>query len=363
MASKLSPATPRPKLQRGSGLEGERVSPATKTGANMLGDNSPKATRSPRTLSTEKKTPVSRGAELHQVQEELAKTKEQLALMEKSKSNVLQDLARAKRQLEDLTSKLQDANEVSKKDRLRADEMEQASFTAAEDWQAELEVMKRQYEQALMDLETNKQALESLKHELIVCVEAKDEAVRLAGEAMNAAESTAKRVEEMSAELLAAKESTIVADSASVRVDELMIELSCAHEGLAEVTAAGERSAKEKAALLAAKEAELEKALHEVRITRSESERMKQDLSLAQKLVTQQIGGNDALELYQNELAAAKEAERKSESRLLDLTSQLDHLRTKLEDAKVTENKSTMQLGNVRSELQMLKDELAAAKE
>ncbi|MCO5604308.1 hypothetical protein L7F22_058473 [Adiantum nelumboides] len=309
MASKLSPATPRPKLQRGSNGDGERISPATKTGAaSMLGDNSPKATRSPRSFSTEKKTPVSRGAELQQVQEELSRTKEQLALVEKSKSNLLQDLARSKRQLEDLNSKLQDANEISKHDRLRTDEMEHTSFKAVEDWQSELEVMRKQYEAAVLDLQTNKQAMENLKHELFVCIEAKDEAVRLAGEAMNAAESTAKRVEEMSVELLAAKGSSFIADSAPAKVGESTANAFPTPQGLAEITARCDGSTEESTSLLTTKEAERYTSAQEVCHLRSEVESLKQELSLAQKLVREQT----AYENSKHEVAAVlagKEAE------------------------------------------------------
>ncbi|MCO5600248.1 hypothetical protein L7F22_054358 [Adiantum nelumboides] len=309
MASKLSPATPRPKLQRGSNGDGERISPATKTGAaGMLGDNNPKATRSPRSFSTEKKTPVSRGAELQQVQEELSRTKKQLALVEKSKSNLLQDLARSKRQLEDLNSKLQDANEISKHDRLRADEMEHTSFNAAEDWQSELEVMRKQYEAAVMDLQANKQAMENLKHELFVCIEAKDEAVRLAGEAMNAAESTAKRVEEMSVELLAEKRPSFIADSASAKVGESAANAFPTPQGLAEITASCDGSTEEATSLLTTKEAERYTSAQEVCHLRSEVESVKQELSLAQNLVREQT----AYENSKHEVAAVlagKEAE------------------------------------------------------
>ncbi|KAI5071079.1 hypothetical protein GOP47_0013330 [Adiantum capillus-veneris] len=462
MASKLSPATPRPKVQRGSNADGERISPATKTGAaNMLGDNSPKATRSPRSFSTEKKTLVSRGAELQQVQDELSRTKEQLALMEKSKSNLLQDLARSKRQLEDLNSKLQDANEISKKDKLRAEEMEHASFKAAEDWEAELEIMRKQYEAAVLDLQTNKQAMENLKHELFVCIEAKDEAVRLAGEAMNAAERTAKRAEEMSVELLAAKGSSVMADSATARVDELIINPNSATEGLSEITATCSGSTEKLKTLLAdkeiehqaslqevchlrseveslkqelflaqklvreqtdldkikqevaaAKEAELQNALQEAGLfqseseilrqellvaqqsvmehgksmneaaaelankdvelqialkeasqLKSESESLRQDIALAQKSAMQQTDGADALRLYQSELAAANDSERKFQAQLLNMTSEVDRLSSELKYAKAAENNSSIQLANATSELEQLKSELADAGE
>ncbi|KAH7300415.1 hypothetical protein KP509_24G061600 [Ceratopteris richardii] len=220
--------------------------------------------------------------------------------MEKSKANLLQDLARTKRQLEDMNAKLQTANKLSKMDRLRAEEMEHASFTAAEDFQAELEAMKEQYEAALLDLQTNKQAMENLKHELFLCIEAKDEAVRLAGEAMNAAESTAKRVEEMSAELLAAKGSTHMSHMASDGVDEMIVEFTPKND-LGEAIFAEELKD-----LLTCKEIELQKSLQEASQLRSEVEILKQELALAQKSVEQQMS-HDKNMMELSDLIAARE--------------------------------------------------------
>eukprot|EP00250_Pteridium_aquilinum_P013366 c21298_g2_i1 orf=265-1737(+) len=355
MASKLSPATPRSKLQRGSGLETDRTPPSGKTSSGMFGDNSPKA---------QKRTPVSRGTELNQVQEELAKTKEQLALMEKSKANLLQDLARSKRQVEDLTAKLQDVAESSKKERMRAEEMEHASFTAAEDWQVEVEAMREQYEAAILELEANKQTMDSLKHELIMSVEAKNEAVRLAGEAMNAAESTAKRVEDLSAELLAARRSIVAVDSASTKSDEVKDDVSSPEEDIAGATAPCDESAQESAALLlAAKEAELSKALQEANSARSELEGLKRDLAWAQESQTQLLDLSSTLELFQTELKISKDAEMKSELQLHSLSSDLDRAINELADSKEVERSLKSQLTEMSAALVRIKLELADAKQ
>ncbi|KAH7439099.1 hypothetical protein KP509_04G045100 [Ceratopteris richardii] len=161
--------------------------------------------------------------------------------------------------------------------------MEHTSFTGAEDWQAELEATKKQYEAALLDLQLNKQAVENLKHELFLCIEAKDEAVRLAGEAMNAAESTAKRVEEMSAELIAAKGSTFETEVSSASFEELIVDLPSLG-GVVEADTICNNKKMKAATLLAAKETELENSFQEARTLRCEVESLKRELALAKKL-------------------------------------------------------------------------------
>jgi chromosome segregation ATPase len=145
----------------------------------------------------------------------------------------MHDLTRAKRNVNQLTIKLHGTTIDTSKAASIAMPARGATFDAArassadgsdqlavsqstdqsslyQEWKAELEKMKAQYEGALLELHSNKQALESLKNELVFCIQAKDEAVRLAGEAMNAAEKTARRVEELSRTLYATPKGTCV---------------------------------------------------------------------------------------------------------------------------------------------------------
>lgn len=355
MASKSSLATPRPK---------DKVPAAARPGTSTFGENRVKPTcerRSPRPVTTEKKPAGSRGGELRQTQEDLAKTKEQLALLEKSKSNLAQDLARSRRSVEDLTVKLHEADEACRKGKLRTDEMEHASFTAAEDWQAELDVMKQQYEAAVLDLQTNKQAMENLKHELEACVKAKDEAVKLAGEAMNAAESTAKKVEELAAELLATKGSLVAVDSAGSRVDELMNELSGARQDLAEATASREKIANEKAAILAARESDLKEVIDAASSARNEIEGLKRDLVLAKKSELQITYLSSTLEHLRSELASAKAAEQKALLSASEPHLEFERTKSEVEAAKTAELTALASLATVSAELEAVQENLIEA--
>lgn len=364
MASKLSPATPRAKYQRVTVLETDTTPTAAKPGSSMFADHGPKSTierRSPRPFSTEKRVTASRGAELQQAQEELSKTKELLALAEKSKSYLVQDLARSKRHVEDLMAKLHQAYEASKSERLRAHEMEQASFTAAEDWQVELEAMKQQYEEAVEELQTNKQAMETLKHELIVCVEAKEEAVRLAGEAMNAAELTAKRVEELSSQLVATKGSPVTLDPASSRMEELMNELAITQQGLAEACAAREKFSQDGAAMLASKEAELKKLADAVSSATAEIEALKQALALARQSEVQLTDFDSTLENLKSELAAAKEAEQKVSVVVANNLAAAERAKLEMEKARKAESIALASLANMSADLEETQQNLFKA--
>ena len=297
--------------------------------------------------NVQKRTPIGRGAELHHVQEELLKTKEQLALLEKSKSNVLQDLARSKGLVEDLTAKLQVFNEAFSitKDCQHAEEREFSS----------LEVMKRQYERVMQDLQEKKQAMESLKHELIVCVEAKDEAVRLAGEALNAAESTQIRLEELSAELIATRGS--LAGATSSEMDDLMADLECDGDDNPTFIARSDSDPKlevqlkdrndmteglqlELASVKSEASSKLRTGVLEASITRSETEVSKQDLAFAQVFESQLKDAWLALQEMKVELYSGKGS---------------SSMNSETENA-VHEPK------NLRSELEILKNELISAR-
>ena len=334
------------------------------------------------------------------MQEELAKTKEQMALMEKSKANVLQDLARSKRQIEDLSAKLQEVNEVSKSDRLRADEIEHVSFKAVEDWQTELQSMKERYDIAMQDLHANKQAMESLKHELNVCIEAKDEAVRLAGEAMNAAELTAKRVKELSAELLASL-SSIISENGLSKMDDLMHDLSCddrdihslendsilldindadLHRSNQETELESsdaykkvEMQLKDAKATIqdlelelasvkgecTSSSAKLKNAIEEVSVARSEAETLKHDLAKAQAFESELKDAKSALEKKQIELDEAKSPLTKAVEDTGILQSELAILKKELDLAQSFE----AQLKDTNFTLEKLQSELLVSRE
>ena len=139
-------------------------------------------------------------------QEDILKTKEKLVLSEKSNHYLKKEVAEYKKQVENLTSELQNAIEGSRRDRLHAEEIEKATQSLAGLCQGELEAMKKQY---VLDLQKYQFEMEELKRELHIYVEEKNEAVRLASEAMNVAESRVeKRAENISAEALVAENMT-----------------------------------------------------------------------------------------------------------------------------------------------------------
>ncbi|XP_021899648.1 putative WEB family protein At1g65010, chloroplastic, partial [Carica papaya] len=223
--AKSSPATPRvSKLSRGV-TKSETDSPSSLQNSRLSVERSPRSinskptiTRSPK-VATPPEKPQARvaksselQAQLSQLQEDLKKTKEQIALIEKEKEKALDELRDAQKVSEDANEKLREAlvaqkraEEDSEIEKFRAVEMEQAGIEAAqkkeEEWRKELESIRNQHALDVAALLSTTQELQRVKQELAMTSDAKDQALSHADDATKIAEMHAEKVEILSSEL------------------------------------------------------------------------------------------------------------------------------------------------------------------
>ncbi|MCO5578364.1 hypothetical protein L7F22_032205 [Adiantum nelumboides] len=361
MASRLPPPTPRLKSHaRTASLDsGGKASAVPKNSNGETIHKVMSERRSSRPAQMERRTLAARVAD---GQDDHSKVKEQLAMIERSKSNLMQDLVRAKRNVEDLTIKLSGVNGACKNEKVSSVEKESAMFLDREGWHVELDAMKQRYELALMELQTSKQAMDSLKHELMVCVEAKDEAVRLAGEAMSAAESTARRVEELSAELFTTKGSDLLSDCTSAGMDDLIGELPETMErSLLEIELPLKSTIEKEISLPLVEESNnsktepLNSEIVEANMTELKVEHVQnkdQEMNDVHTL---------SLEVLHRELAAAKEAEQKAIQKFLIMQADMEGARVEAEKLKDAESIAQALLSNTCKQLEEAEGKVARA--
>ncbi|KAI3925662.1 hypothetical protein MKX01_017796 [Papaver californicum] len=176
--------------------------------------------RSPRVTSTtptDKQPPRAvKGSELqaqlNQAKEDLTKTKEKLALIEKEKDQALEELKEAKRIAEEADAKLGEsivaqkrAEENTEIEKFRADELEQVGIETSqkkeEAWTKELEAVQNQHAVDVASLLSTTQELQTIKQELAMTADAKNQALSHAEDATKIAEIHAEKVEVLTAEL------------------------------------------------------------------------------------------------------------------------------------------------------------------
>ncbi|XP_073143738.1 protein WEAK CHLOROPLAST MOVEMENT UNDER BLUE LIGHT 1-like [Henckelia pumila] len=166
--------------------------------------------------------------ELEKAQEEIPSYKKQSEAAEEAKIQVLKELDSTKRLIEELKLNLEraqteehQARQDSELAKLRVEEMEQgiadeASFAA----KAQLEVARARHAAAVTELKSVKNELEQLKTDYAVLVAEKNSAVSKAEEAVAAAKEVEKSVEDMTIELITAKEALESAHAAHLEAEE-----------------------------------------------------------------------------------------------------------------------------------------------
>ncbi|XP_073294966.1 protein WEAK CHLOROPLAST MOVEMENT UNDER BLUE LIGHT 1-like [Primulina huaijiensis] len=166
--------------------------------------------------------------ELEKAQEEIPSYKKQSEAAEEAKIQVLKELDSTKRLIEELKLNLEraqteehQARQDSELAKLRVEEMEQgiadeASFAA----KAQLEVARARHVAAVTELKSVKNELEQLKRDYAVLVAEKNAAVSKAEEAVSAAKEVEKSVEDLTIELITAKEALESAHAAHLEAEE-----------------------------------------------------------------------------------------------------------------------------------------------
>ncbi|KAK4254122.1 hypothetical protein QN277_009547 [Acacia crassicarpa] len=169
--------------------------------------------------------------ELEKANEGMPELKKQSEAAEGAKTQVLMELDSAKRLIEELKLNLeraqteeQQARQDSELAKLRVEEMEQGiadeSSIAAK---SQLEVAKARHTAAVTDLQSVKEELDALRKEYASLVIEKDVAVKKAEEAVAESKEVEKTVEDLTIELIAAKESLESAQAAHLEAEEQRI--------------------------------------------------------------------------------------------------------------------------------------------
>jgi len=241
---------------------------------------------------------ISKDTELHLIQKELAKSKDQLKNAEFTKAQALLELEKAKKVVEDLTHQLQKAKESKEKAteaseiaRLRAEELQAGNTENNEAgntvWQAEFDSAREQYNSAVVELEAAKQELRKVKQQHAASLEAQESAIKQAEDATVAKERNAKKVEELSKEIATANESLV------------LVKLACIE------------AEKERAAILAEKEAEAHKAAEAAEQMSKKLNALRQELNTSKDLEAKLATTTAEVEHLQKELYLAKESQSK----------------------------------------------------
>ncbi|XP_072962528.1 uncharacterized protein [Typha angustifolia] len=190
-------------------------SPASVDSKNTAERRSPKITpriNTPSDKQSQILKPSELQAQLAVVQEDLKKAKEQLTLIEKEKTQVLEELKDARRLTDETHEKLEEAlaaqmraEETSEIEKFRAIELEQASIDAAqqkeEEWKKRLEAVEEKQTTDAAALVATTKELERVKHELAKSVDAKHTAMSHADDVIKIAKLNAEKVELLSAEV------------------------------------------------------------------------------------------------------------------------------------------------------------------
>lgn len=166
-------------------------------------------------------------SQLHLAQKELKKLKEQLKNAETTKTQVLVELEKAKRVVEDLSQKLEVLSE-SRESAIQATEASKSQAKQLKEekcsdldgtngaWKEELEIAVKSYASIITELDVAKQELSKIRRGYDLSLEARVSALKKAAEAEDAMKANTERASELSKEILSVQESLEQTNAASV---------------------------------------------------------------------------------------------------------------------------------------------------
>ncbi|WZZ23977.1 hypothetical protein YC2023_007378 [Brassica napus] len=166
--------------------------------------------------------------ELEKLEEQIPEYKKNSETVEMSKFLAVEELENTKRLIEELKLNLDKAETEEKQAKqdsdlakMRVEEMEQGiAGEASVATKAQLEVAQARHTSAISELESVKEELQALESEYDALVEEKEVAVKEAEEAVKASKEVERKVEELTIELIASKESLECAHSSHLEAEE-----------------------------------------------------------------------------------------------------------------------------------------------
>ncbi|KAL5714176.1 hypothetical protein ACHQM5_016171 [Ranunculus cassubicifolius] len=295
--------------------------------------------------------------ELEKSEEKIPEYKKESEAAEDSKNQVLKELDSTKRLIEELKLNLEraqteehQAQQDSELVKLRVEEMEQgigdeASVAA----KAQLEVAKSRHASAVKELKLVKDELEKLRVEYSSLAAEKDTAIQEAEQAVSASKKVEKIVEELTLELISAKESLEFSHAAHMEAEEHRI---------------GAAMAREQDALSWDKEVEhAEEELHKLNQQLLLTKDLKEKLEVASSLLLN----------LKAELAAYMEAKLNEEmgnENHTEVQGKVGSIKAELEEVKLQIEKATTEVNllkaasiSLNSELEIEKSALASMKQ
>lgn len=147
-------------------------------------------------------------------QKELSRIKKQLESSETAKARALAELGKAKRTLQDLTTKLKTVSEskqsvIEVAEAAKKLEAEKSRYAIGrEDWKEEVEHARKEYMATVTELDAAKQELTKIRQDFDAALEAKLASLQLAAEAQRSANINTEKVSELSKEIAAMQLST-----------------------------------------------------------------------------------------------------------------------------------------------------------
>ncbi|KAF8097065.1 hypothetical protein N665_0296s0046 [Sinapis alba] len=166
--------------------------------------------------------------ELEKLEEQIPEYKKKSETVEMSKYLAVEELENTKRLIEELKLNLDKAETEEKQAKqdsdlakMRVEEMEQGiAGEASVATKAQLEVAQARHTSAISELESVKEELQTLQSEYDGLVKEKELAIKEAEEAVKASKEVEKKVEELTIELIASKESLECAHSSHLEAEE-----------------------------------------------------------------------------------------------------------------------------------------------
>ncbi|PKA67036.1 WEB family protein [Apostasia shenzhenica] len=330
----------------------------------------PKSPSIEKTLATETK--------LHLAQKELNKFKEQLLNAETTRIQALAELDKAKKEVEELTIKLNTINE-SKEQALKATATEDAKIqmnqlqkvstgdhTGAKDvsWKIELESAREQYAAALSELDSAKQELRRIRKEFENSMEVKVIAIHQESDAKQLTNANRDKVAQLSKEIAAVQESLVHVKLATEQAQRDESNICSEKEAKRQYY---KQALEENDTKLASLKKDFDPELHQT--LKKKLEETEAEIQAIKKQLTDAKASElESVATVTTELDSAKEVLQKMAEEESSLRGEVEKLKLQLEavkqehsELKVKDAETETLVGNLHMKLQRCKAELESA--